>query len=212
MTRHTLLLVLLSLCACKDAPPPAITAPWSDDFERAALGADWYATEPNAYKISGGLLSAQGAHNHPLWLRRALPRDAAIEFDVKSNSPDGDIKFEAWGDGSHHAPSHAKVQYTASGYVFIFGGWGNTASIIAKQNEHGKDVVTRKDRPVEPGRTYHMKVARKGGQIDWFIDDLQKPFLTLTDPAPLEGDKHAHFALSNWESDLWFDNVQISPL
>jgi hypothetical protein len=206
------LLLLAALGACKDAPKPAITAAWRDDFERAAAGDDYLVTAPDAYRITGGELNVSGAYNHPMWLLRKLPRDAVIELDVKSRSAAGDIKVEAWGDGAHHAPSNAKVQYTSTGYVFIFGGWDNTASIIAKQSEHGKDVVTRKDRKVEPGRVYHWKIVRKGPKIDWFIDDLTTPFLSLDDAQPLEGEGHSYFAFSNWESDLWFDNLSITPL
>jgi hypothetical protein len=205
-------LLLVVACSSSDKPPPPITAAWKDDFERAAPGSDYNATDADAYKISGGVLSARGAYNHPLWLRRAIPRDGVIELDAKSMSPEGDIKIEAWGDGRHHAPSKAKVQYTASGYVFIFGGWNNSASIIARQSEHGRDVARRVDTRVEPGRTYHFKIVRQGAKIDWYVDDMQTPFLSFTDPAPLEGPANSYFAFSNWESDTWFDNLTVSPL
>src|SRR5688500_11521616 len=118
--------VLPVLAACKETPRPAISAPWKDDFERAAPGGDYHPTAPDAYRITGGQLNVSNGYNHPMWLLRPIPRDAVIELDVKSTSAAGDIKVEAWGDGAHHAPSTAKVQYTASGYVFIFGGWNNT--------------------------------------------------------------------------------------
>ncbi len=207
-----ILAVALAGAGCKESPKPAITAAWKDEFERSALGGDYLATDPDSYRLTGGQLNASGAYNHPLWLLRKLPRDASIELDVKSSSPSGDIKLEAWGDGAHHAPSKAKVQYTSTGYVFILGGWENTASIIAKQSEHGKDVVKRSDRKVELGRVYHVKIVRKGPRIDWFVDDMTAPFLTLEDAQPLEGDAHAYFAFSNWESDVWFDNLTITPL
>ena len=202
----------VALAACKDPPKPAITAAWTDDFDRATTGDDYLATAPEAYRITGGQLNVSNGYNHPLWLRRKIPRDATIELDVKSTSDAGDIKVEAWGDGEHHAPTNAKVQYTSTGYVFIFGGWGNSQSIIAKQSEHGKDVVARRDVKVVPGKTYHWKIVRKGPRIDWFIDDMATPFLSLDDAQPLEGDAHAYFAFSDWESDLWFDNLAIAPL
>jgi len=30
--------------------------------------------------------------------------------------------------------------------------------------------------------------------------------------APLEGAGHEYFALNNWETDTWFDNLVITPL
>ena len=98
--RALALLCLLAACGTgKDEgpEPPAISAAWSDDFERSQLGGDWRATG-DGYQLVNGAVNAQGAFNHPLWLRKQLPRDAAVELDVWSTSPDGDIKVELYGD------------------------------------------------------------------------------------------------------------------
>jgi len=34
----------------------------------------------------------------------------------------------------------------------------------------------------------------------------------MEDDEPLEGRGHDHFAFNNWQSDLWFDNLEITPL
>src|SRR5581483_10599396 len=62
-------------CA-KDEPP--LATPWSDDFGRASVGSDWNDTGGN-YRIENGSLAFEMAHNHPLWLRRALPADVRID-------------------------------------------------------------------------------------------------------------------------------------
>jgi hypothetical protein len=207
---RALLLLAVASAACQKTPAPAITSAWKDDFERAELGADYATAKADSYRVSGGQLNAQGAVNHPLWLRRKLPASAVIELDVKSNSASGDIKVEAWGDGVSHAKDRG--QYTSTGYVFVMGGWSNSKSILAKGNEHGQELSQRTTPKVEPGKVYHWKIVRNGGQIDWFVDDMQTPFLSLTDPAPLTGDGHAYFGFNDWESDLWFDNLTITPL
>src|SRR5437899_3285884 len=98
---HALLraLALVSLavspsCTCTDLGPSAaaITAPWSDHFDRASLGSDWKPTDESAYRIESGELVVRNAHNHPLWLVRPIPRDARIEFDCWSNDDAGDLK------------------------------------------------------------------------------------------------------------------------
>jgi hypothetical protein len=187
---------------------PAITQPWSDSFDRAELGDDYYATS-EGYQIKDGALTVRGAFNHPLWLRKPLPRDVVIELDVKSSSAAGDIKVEAFGDGRSHATT--KGAYTATGYVFVFGGWSNSKSILARRNEHGKELAVDKTRrKVVKGQKYHWKITRKGSRVEWQIDGA--PFLVYDDPRPLAGEGHQYFGFNNWKSDLWFDNLKIAPL
>lgn len=209
--RALALLLLVTGCSKgrQEGPePPPITAAWSDDFERSELGGDWRATG-GGYHLVNGAVNAQGAFNHPLWLRKKLPRDAAIELDAWSTSPDGDIKVELWGDGRSFDPDRGG--YTATSYVAVMGGWRNSKSQIARLDEHGRDVAARARPPVEPNRRYHWKFVRQGGRLDWFVDDMTTPFLSLDDPRPLEGAGHEYFGFDNWQTDTWFDNLRISP-
>jgi len=191
-----------------------ITTMYTQEFTSPQWHDDFLATTNN-YHVAQDALSARGAFNHPLWLRRKLPRNVRIEFDCWSMSADGDIKVEFFGDGKSHAPSKEKVQYKATGYIAVFGGWNNTRSILAKRDEHGRVGVTLQERrapKVVKGKHYHWKITRKGKVIHWYIDNMKTPFLTLRDNTPLEGKTHAYFAFNNWQSDTWFDNVKISPL
>jgi hypothetical protein len=186
------------------APAPG---PFSEDFERTTLGNDWLATDPTAVRVENGALLVQRAHNHPVWLRHPIPDDATIDFDAWTDSPEGDIKVEVWGDGrSAHAGS-PEAAYEATGYVFVFGGWHNTKSVLARREEHGPAVPARATPGVEPGRRYHFQISRKGSEINWSIDGV--PFLSLNDPAPLRGPSQAYFAFSGWESPVHFDNLRI---
>lgn len=205
-----LLVLLICLASCKVKDPPPIRAEWTDTFERDATGGDYYSKRGEAYQVRQGALNARGARNHPLWLRRKLPRDVRIELDVWSTEARGDIKVEVFGDGhSYDADGGA---YTATGYELIFGGWFNTKSIIARLDEHGKDVVQRTEPKVVANQRYHWKIERKANLVTWYIDDMTTPFLKLQDPRPLEGMGHEYFGFNNWETDTWFDNLVISPL
>ena len=115
-----------------------------------------------------------------------------------------------FGDGQSYDPDGGG--YTATGYELIFGGWSNTKSIIARLDEHGKDVVARTEPKVAANKHYHWRIERQGKLLTWFIDDMANPFLKLEDPQPLEGPGHEYFAFNNWETDTWFDNVVITPL
>jgi hypothetical protein len=199
---------LLLLFACKTPDPPPIgDATFTERFDRADIGGDYYATE-RVYEIRDGQLRVEKAYNHPLWLRKKLPADAVIELDVRSMSPAGDIKVEAWADGESMARD--KGAYTSSGYVFIFGGWSNSLSILARQDEHGSAKASRRDPKVEVGRTYHWKIMKKGGHIEWSIDG--QPFLTYDDKDPLTGTGHEYFGFNDWEAEIFFDNLTIMPI
>ena len=188
--------------------PPSQAQP-RENFERATLGPDWLATDPDAYRIEDGALVVRRAYNHPLWLKRPLTRDATIEFDCWSNDDAGDLKVELWGDGKSFATGDRTAAYTSTAYNFIFGGWHNTTSTLARMEEHGHDRQTRTEPRVEKGLKYHFTIERRGAHIDWKIDG--QPFLAFDDPEPLIGDGHRFFAINDWEAELHFDNLMITP-
>ena len=205
--RAVLFLPLAALLLCACPTDEAITTAFVDNFDRVEMGSN-YNNTGGPYRVVGNKLVVKGAYNHPLWLKKKLPRNAVIEFDVTSKSSNGDIKVEAWGDGQYYATT--KGAYLATSYVFIFGGWYNTKSVLARMDEHAPDITARSDIKVVPNKTYHWKIKRQGPKIEWFIDGKQ--FLSLTDPNPLEGSGHSYFGFNNWEVELIFDNLKITPL
>lgn len=201
-------LLLAVLCAaCTPQGDPAIGPQgFHDDFERKDLGPEWRSTG-GSWSIRNGRLRVKGARNKPLWLARTLPRDVRIELDARSESPAGDIKLEVFGDGASKAES---TSYTATSYVVIFGGWDNTLNVLARMNEHGEDRVVGPPYKVVQGKTYRMKIERRGGMLRAWADDHELG--VMNDPDPLEGPGHDHFAFNDWEAELWFDNLRITSL
>ena len=111
--------------ALRGAPPVGVAVPYQDKFDRASLGDAWWSNGGH-WRIVDGQLYSPGVGNNPLWLKARLPPDARVEFDVRSEGPDGDIKWEMYGDGRNHS----------TGYVFLFGAWRNRESRICKLDEH----------------------------------------------------------------------------
>jgi hypothetical protein len=203
----TLLLGLSVLAACVPQGDPSIGPEgFSDDFERDKVG-ELYRDTGGPYRIDEGWLRVKGARNKPLWLKRVLPRDLRIEFDVKSGSASGDIKVEIFGDGHSKATS---TSYTATSYVVVFGGWNNSKNVLARLDEHGADRALGRPLKVKPNRSYHMKIERKGDTMTIWVDGAE--LVQMKDPDPLVGKGHDHFAFNNWQSDLWFDNLKVTPL
>ncbi len=202
------------LVGCDDPPAQRargaaarITAPFVDNFDRAEFGGDWRDTGGN-WRIVDGAVQGQGARNHPLWLRRRLPRDARIEFDAWSDTDVGDLKVGVWGDGESFART---VSYSnATSYVVIFGGWHNSVNVLARLDEHAADRRQRVGPRVVPGQRYHFQVERRARVLRWLLDG--NPMLEWDDPEPLAGPGHEHFAFNNWETRVHFDNLRITPL
>jgi hypothetical protein len=199
----------------RSAPAAPVTIPYQDDYTRPETVQENYWSSGGLWHVESGQLASPGVKNNPLWLKAKLPRDVAVEFDARSQSPEGDVKCEIFGDGTDHA----------SGYVLIHGGWNNSLSIIARLDEHGAAVpasptgpfaadarvrVEQRGFPVQVGKTTHWRIERKGQRISWFLDG--QPYMYFDDPAPLEGPGHDRFAFSSWEAQLYFDNLKITPL
>lgn len=223
-------LPLLHYYLFRATPEVAATLPWHDDFSQPSTVAAHYWSSGGHWRVVEGQLLSPGVKNNPLWLEASLPHDVAVEFDVRSMSPEGDIKCEIFGDGSDHA----------SGYVLINGGWNNSLNVIARLDEHGPslsalqaqasqqggDLVTSgvytagtrtrvearttEANKVQLGRTYHWRIERRGRLLSWSIDG--QPMLTFDDPFPLGGKGHDRFGFSSWEAQLFFDNLTVTPL
>lgn len=111
--------------ALRGAAPIAAAVPYEDRFDRATLG-DAFWSNGGLWRIVDGQVYSPGVGNNPLWLKARIPADVRIEFDVRSEGPDGDIKWELAGDGRNHS----------TGYIFLFGAWHNRESRICKLDEH----------------------------------------------------------------------------
>jgi hypothetical protein len=194
-----------------------LAAPFRDAFERAELGGDWNATS-GAWRIQDGALCGRGAKNRPVWLVHRIPVNARIEFDATSNSPQGDLKVEVWGDGKSYSTSASYSNATS--YILVFGGWKNSAHVLARLDEHKSDRLELRvdpdsddprQHPVSEGQTYHFKIERSDGKtVRWFVDDVE--LHVLVDPAPLAGSGHEHLGFNDWDVPVCFDNLVVTPL
>jgi hypothetical protein len=70
--------------------------------------------------------------------------------------------------------------------------------------------VEARGQRVEVGRTYHVRIERRGQQITAWVDDQE--LVSMTDTDPLEGRGHDHFAFNDWEAEIHFDNLRITAL
>lgn len=143
--------------ALRGAAPIRAAVPYEDKFDRATLGDQWWSNGGH-WRVVDGQVYSPGVGNNPLWLEARLPADVRVEFDVRSEGPDGDIKWEMYGDGRNHS----------TGYLFLFGAWHNRESRIAKLDEH---ALTR-----EELRAQLASLARPLPRQRGLLEGLSAPF------------------------------------
>lgn len=204
------LLVMVNLpflhWAFRGAAPVNAAVPFSDTFDRASLGDQWWSNG-GAWRIVDGQLYSPGVGNNPLWLKARLPADVRISFDVRTEAADGDIKWEAFGDGRNHS----------TGYVFLFGGWHNRESRICKLDEHALTEAQLRAALASAAHPYASSVET------WFsswsarrdLDRLEKgkyfdtetPFVVVRPDLKVEKGKRYHMVITRragalrWEID-----------
>lgn len=155
----------------RGGPEVTQAVPFKDDFERATLGPD-YTSNGGLWRIVDGQLYSPGVGNNPLWLKAKLPPDARIEFDARSDGPDGDVKWEAWADGRNHS----------TGYLFLFGAWRNKENRLAKLDEHAGTVEEIRARLAQLARPYPSRL----GGLEGLLESLEKPFVAWSARRDLE--------------------------
>ena len=195
-------------CACQEVPRTYSTQGpmpviFSDDFARDEVGQNWRVTGGEV-SIVDGALEIENLRNHPLWLQIPLPESFVLEFDAWALDDNIDVKVEVAGDGRSVART---TSYQATGYVLILGGWENSLDVIARQDEHGSDRISRATLGVAARRKLHFTLIRRGRQLQWLLD--ARPHLTYVDDNPLVGIQHQFFAFGGWQTRVRFDNLVI---
>jgi hypothetical protein len=170
------------LHAALRGPAPIVAAiPYQDKFERATIGNAWWSNGGH-WRIVDGQLYSPGVGNNPLWLKARLPPDARVEFDVRSEGPDGDVKWEMYGDGRNHS----------TGYVFLFGAWRNRESRICKLDEHAPSQDEARARLAATARPYPRQMT--------FVEALGAPFSRWSARRDLEKMEKGQY----WQRDTPF--------
>lgn len=202
------LLLCVAAAGCLRGKDPMLDKAFTENFDGGRLDPKTWLATIGAYEIKDGALFVEGAKNHPLWLQRRIPCNVRIDFVAWSDSSEGDIKVELFGDGRSSADDEGA--YTGTGYMIIFGGWSNSVNTIARRDEHNARLKEDSETVVEAGKRYQFSLRVQNGRISWYLDG--RPFMEVEDPDPLCGPGNDHFAFSNWGTPVHFDDLSIVPL
>lgn len=181
------------------ALPPAVqgadwTPAFEDNFERAELGPDWWATGLTRIEDGTLVMGREGDIGSSYALcRREFKGALRLEYDALSpvETP-CDLSAVLNGDESGYA----------SGFFFGFGSQNNTTGRFIMKNE----IVAEYPAIITPGKWHHVICERDGLRFRQIIDG--KTVLDYTHTGPLPGPLHPHVGFAVWRLGR-FDNVRV---
>ena len=159
---------------------------------------NWIVKSGN-WAMENGELSGEKNQCAGMWviLEKKFPGDVILEFDAYTdeNNPSAGIECTI---GTDYNPD--------IGYTFAFGGNSNTKTSILRNNYF---MDENKNELVKPGKIYHIKAQRIGGDISLFVDG--KRVAHFYDPNPLNGRSYSTVGLKSvWgRPKVHFDNVRV---
>jgi hypothetical protein len=209
---------------------PPLEVPFTDNFEDPTLSA--WAGDSSAFRSERAGMVIESAEGRAVWLRRRLPRDVAIEFDLVT-PPDreaGGIEFYL------HAPA---TNQRTGGYVFLLGGYSNHWSVLGRQSDdrappnssisfppnssweshpRGFRMMCGEDRylldenhavlpVVDRGKTYRMRIGRSDRRLLWEIDGA--PYLSMYDITPIYDHRAALFGFGGVRASYRIEHFTI---
>ena len=138
-----------------------------------------------------------------------------INFFLFYADPEGRDLFETRGEREDAGYAH---YHALNGYIFTFlndfrveGGPhpdGGTFARYRMRRCPGFELLTETyASDCRPGKTYRVCITRRGGRLAFEVDG--RTYLEAEDPAPWAG---GLLGLRTFQTDLWWDNIQVLRL
>jgi serine/threonine protein kinase len=141
----------------------------------------------------------------PFWarLKKPVPGDVRVEFDIRQ---EGDYLCDVTCLlGALPMTSHTEP--LAGGYLFQYGGFGNTQIMLRRPNGL---LWNRQESPLVRGKRYHVEAEKAGGQLKLVVDG--NVVFNVEDHEPLIGAEHAGVGLYGFQADTYCSHVRVYQL
>lgn len=166
-----------------------------------------------------------------VWYRRPIAGDMVIEYDAHVMTSEPGVNninlFFCYSDPSEKSLSETREarsdasygKYQAlNGYIITFlrdvkkeGGAYSDGTVKARIRLHrcpGFELLAETYAGhCEADRTYHCKIVRRGGHIEFHVNGTK--YLQADDPMPLSG---GLIGLRTFRTTLWWDNIRVRAL
>jgi hypothetical protein len=167
---------------------------FEDNFERAELGDDWWATGLTRIENGELVIGREGdlGSSHAV-CRRDFPGAIRLEYDAMApTDAPCDLSAVLNGDQSGYS----------SGFFFGFGSQNNTTGRLILKNQSTIEYPAT----ITPGRWHHVVCERDGARFRHIIDG--ETVLEYTHEGPLPGPLYPRIGLLVWHLGR-FDNVRV---
>jgi hypothetical protein len=170
-----------------------------EDFSDADVAGRWEFIG-GQWEIRHGELHRWGGGTHLSQLRQPVSGDIRIEFDCH-------LESDYLSDVSCFLgalPSDNKEHACETGYLFQFGGDGNSMNFIERP---GRRLGLQKATPLARSRMYHVRAERCGARLTLTVNDAI--VIDVNDDDSLSGSDRTLIGLYGWRSDAWYRNFRI---
>jgi hypothetical protein len=191
--------------AAPKAPAAASAAGWTvvyaPDFKGSGKLPEEWAAPAGEARIEGGALVLTAPADEEAQLVLLKPRVAgSVRIECVAS-----LKGDPISDISPFINTDTSGQGT--GYLFQFGGRGNTLNRLCRYDEGIDETV--KDKPlIKPGQKYRLLVENDGGRLRMAIDGQE--VFRWTDPQPLKGASHDCVGFYTWGCSLVIEKLAVS--
>ena len=179
----------------------------ADDFDNG-FSDEWGYREGN-WNIVDGQLESTGRYGKMLMggFDDIHLTDYTVECDVfyPNGQTNGGLLFRTTNASTGGADDNPVLGTDfLQGYVFLASG---SSSTLGKHN-FGWQALSSVSHSIDISKPHHMKVEVEGATIRCYLDDMEKPLITYTDPVPFITGRAGFRA---HDSVLRFDNFVVTP-
>ncbi|MFB3891494.1 MAG: family 16 glycoside hydrolase [Phycisphaerae bacterium] len=182
------------------APAGDWTVAYKSDFSGTKVDPKWQALAGDLSVKDGAMIlkATEGGDGQIIYKDAFDAPSVRVEFVVSV------VKKDEISDLSPAINCNSEYQ---DGYLFQFGGKGNTKNILLKEGEEIDKVTNEKELPFKADTKYTIVAENDKGNLKLTVNG--KPIIEYKDPKPLSGAKNGKIGFYTWDDTTKFEKITV---